>query len=127
MKKDRKPIQIAALRFENPSAVASAPGLIETEVIALCDDGSIWTILGTNNEWVPLPPIPQGQLREGWLAAVGEELEHRFLVQRNAISGIFEKYSQELRLAFNSHETAEEAATNVNAKLQAASKKTAPL
>ncbi|MFC5550299.1 hypothetical protein [Massilia aerilata] len=119
MKKIRKPIQIAALRFEKPSAIAGEPGSIETEVVALCDDGSIWTILGNDNEWVPLPPIPQDQLREDWLAAVGEELVSGFLVQRNAISGILEEYRQELRLAFNSHESAKDAAKAVNAKLQA--------
>lgn len=119
MERIRKPIQIAALRFEKPSEVAGEPGSIETEVIALCDDGSIWTILGTDNEWVPLPAIPQDQLREDWLAAVGTELVSGFLVHRNAISSILSEYRQELRLAFNSHKSAKDAATAINAKLQA--------
>jgi len=118
MGKIRKPIQIAALRFEKQSAVAGEPGSIETKVIALCDDGSIWTTLGTDNEWVPLAPIPQDQLREDWLAAVGDELVSAFMVQRNEVSSILEEYRQELRLAFNSHDSAKDAAKSVNVKLQ---------
>jgi hypothetical protein len=101
------------------SPVSGERGLIETEVVALCDDDSIWTILGTDNEWVLLPPFPQDQLREDWLATVGEELVSSYLVQRNAISRILEDYRDELRLAFNSHEPAKDAAKAINARLQA--------
>jgi len=53
-----------------------------------------------------------------YLAAVGEELVSGCLVQRNAISGILEEYRQELRLSFNSHESAKDAAKAINTKLQ---------
>jgi hypothetical protein len=119
MKKVRKPIQIAALRFAKPGAVSGEPDSIETEVVALCDDGSIWTILGTNNEWVPLPPIPQDQLREDWLADVGELLASTHLVRRDAVNQILDEYRDELRLAFNSHDSTKDAAKAIYTKLQA--------
>lgn len=54
----RKPIQISTLRLETSNS-------FETQIVALCDDGSIWTMTTTDNQWVALPPIPQGVLREG--------------------------------------------------------------
>lgn len=121
MKKIRKPIQIAALRCEKPDAVAGQPGSIETEVWALCDDGSIWTIVGTDGEWVPLPPVPQDQLREDWLAEVGEALVSTHLLRREALSWIMEDYRDDLRGAFNNRQPAQEAAKEVNAKVQSKS------
>jgi hypothetical protein len=119
MKKVRKPIQIAALRFGKPVEASGGQDSIETEVVALCDDGSIWTILGDDNEWVPLPPIPQGQLREDWLAEVGEMLTSNHLVRRDAVTWILNEYRDELRLAFNSHDSTKDAAKAIYAKLQA--------
>lgn len=118
MNKVRKPIQIAALRVRKPDA-SGEPDSIETEVVALCDDGSIWTILGTRSEWVPLPPVPQDQLREDWLADVGELLASSHLVRQDAVGGILEEYRDELRLAFNSHDSAKDAAKAMHTKLQA--------
>jgi hypothetical protein len=119
MKKVRKPIQIAALRFGKPGGVSGEQDSIETEVVALCDDGSIWTILGTDNEWVPLPPIPQDQLREDWLREVGELLVSNHLVRPEAVSWILSEYRDELRLAFNSHDSTKDAAKAIYTKLQA--------
>jgi hypothetical protein len=53
----RKPIQIAV----SPEATENQIGL----VYALCDDGTIWFIPEKSGaEWQPLPPIPQGFLRD---------------------------------------------------------------
>lgn len=62
----RKIIQIAALRHnglpEHDSAqVASA----DTELVALCDDGSVWTLFDTlKSEWLRVPDIPQDPLTD---------------------------------------------------------------
>jgi hypothetical protein len=53
----RKPIQITT----SPPADINDIGLI----YALCDDGSIWSRAEKfDAEWQPLPPIPQGFLRD---------------------------------------------------------------
>lgn len=56
----RKVIQIQALRFELIEGEDSAPSQ-ETELVALCDDGTIWSKCGVLNgsEWVRVDDIPQ--------------------------------------------------------------------
>lgn len=62
----RKIIQIAALRHGELSdrdgkQVMSA----DTELVALCDDGSVWTLFDTlKSEWVRAPDIPQDPLTD---------------------------------------------------------------
>ncbi len=60
MENKRKIIQIQALRFEG---VADEDSKLpqETELIALCDDGSVWTRLTTDpsSYWVRVDDIPQ--------------------------------------------------------------------
>ena len=119
MKKVRTPIQIAVLRFSKPCGESGEQNSIETEVVALCDDGSIWTILGTDNEWVPLPPIPQDQLRDDWLREVGELLVSDHLVRPEAVNWVLSEYRDELRLAFNSHDSTKDAAKAIRTKLEA--------
>jgi hypothetical protein len=57
----RKIIQIQALRFEGTPAYEGAEPSQETELIALCDDGSVWTRINTNSgtPWVRVEDIPQ--------------------------------------------------------------------
>lgn len=53
----RKIIQIQALRFEGSSSQDGKPSQ-ETELIALCDDGTVWTRTSTlKGEWCPVDPI----------------------------------------------------------------------
>jgi hypothetical protein len=53
----RKIIQIQALRFEGSPAQDGKPSQ-ETELIALCEDGTVWTRTSTTNgEWCPVDPI----------------------------------------------------------------------
>lgn len=118
MQKIRKAVQIAALRFETPGEVAGSPGGTETEIVALCDDGTIWSMLGTGNEWVPLPPIPQDQLRDDWLAEVADHLVTHHFVRKDAVTGVLADYNDELRAAFNRHESAQQSAKAINAKFQ---------
>ena len=55
----RKVIQIQALRFAGMPD-EDLPPLQETELVALCDDGSIWSRIGiTNSEWLRVDDIPQ--------------------------------------------------------------------
>lgn len=55
----RKIIQIQALRFEDTNS-DDGGRIQETEIIALCDDGSIWIrIRALDGEWVQLENIPQ--------------------------------------------------------------------
>ncbi len=58
----RKIIQIAALRANKLDELGSLDET-ETELIALCNDGTVWTMFGTLNgsQWVPIAPIPQGE------------------------------------------------------------------
>jgi hypothetical protein len=48
----RKAIQIAA------SAYASNYGTNYTQLYALCDDGSVWTLSADGQQWFPAPGIP---------------------------------------------------------------------
>ena len=60
----RKPIQITALRHDK----LDENGKVDehrTEVVALCDDGTIWSLFDTmEGEWVRVPDIPQDQLSD---------------------------------------------------------------
>lgn len=118
MQKIRKPIQIAAIRFEKPNEVADRADSIETEIVALCDDGTIWTMFGTDNEWVPLPPIPQDQLREDWIAEVREFLVENHSIRKDAVTKILDEYRDDLRAAFNRHDSAKDSAKAIDEKIQ---------
>ena len=53
----RKIVQIQALRFESVFAQEGSPSQ-ETELIALCDGGTVWTRTSTiDGEWCPVDPI----------------------------------------------------------------------
>lgn len=56
----RKIIQIQALRFMQKRSDQD-PDSQETELIALCDDGTVWTRTSTYDEsgWVKVSDIPQ--------------------------------------------------------------------
>lgn len=56
----RKIIQIQALRFDSSQGEDMEPTQ-ETELVALCDDGSVWMMTGVQNgsEWVRIADIPQ--------------------------------------------------------------------
>lgn len=56
----RKIIQIQALRLNEWQGEDEAPKQ-ETELVALCDDGSVWTMTGVQYgaEWVRAADIPQ--------------------------------------------------------------------
>ena len=56
----RKVIQIQALRFALSEAEDAEPSQ-ETELVALCDDGTIWAKCGVLNgsDWVRVDDIPQ--------------------------------------------------------------------
>ena len=109
----RKPIQIAALRFVRPDDKGGEP-INETEVVALCDDGSIWTMFGMESAWVPLPQIPQVPLRDDWLDEVGQILIKSHLMKKESIREILSEHEDLLRAAFNRHETAKQAAAAVS-------------
>lgn len=87
----RKPIQIAVLRSDRPT--------IDTELFALCDDGTIWARSGMEREWVPLPRIPQEKIWEDWIAEVSSYLEGKYNVRREAIREILEEHSNSLSTA----------------------------
>lgn len=106
----RKPIQIAALRFEKEHK-GSTPS-IETEIIALCDDGTIWTMFGTLSEWVSLPRIPQEQIFEDWLSDVGNALISNH-IRKDAIPAYVEERRGRLLELFNRAATAKDAAFNI--------------
>lgn len=106
----RKPIQIAALRYNLPSKVEGRPDSIESEVLALCDDGTIWILMTSSNDLVPLPKIPQGPLLEDWLLDVGSILVERHHLRKDAIHEIVENFRSDLVGAFNSGVTTEDAA-----------------
>lgn len=55
--KTRKIIQFQALRFEGVAANGQDASQ-ETEIIALCDDGTLWSRLSTiGGEWCPVEGI----------------------------------------------------------------------
>ena len=59
----RKIIQIQALRYEGRSAIEGVPSQ-ETELVALCDDGTVWTRTSTiAGEWCKVDGIPDDDLR----------------------------------------------------------------
>ncbi len=107
MKNNRKPIQIAALRFGRPDE-KGGPESIETEVIALCDDGTIWTMLGMDGDWVPLPRIPNGPVREDWLDEVATYLPTRS-IRRDAVAGLVDEHHSFLVQKFNDGVSAKDA------------------
>lgn len=109
----RKPIQIAALRFGKPLNHAEQES-IETELVVLCDDGTIWTMLGTDSDWVPLPRIPQDTLREDWLAEVAGQLTNEYAISKDDTPAFLDEYSSELRAAFNRHDSPQESARVVS-------------
>lgn len=55
----RKVIQIS-------NSVAPACGYHQeyNQVIALCDDGTMWELLSDNGKWMQLPPIPQQEITD---------------------------------------------------------------
>jgi hypothetical protein len=56
----RKVVQIQALRFAVCEGEDASPSQ-DTELIALCDDGTIWTKCGVLNQsdWVRVTDIPK--------------------------------------------------------------------
>ena len=66
----RKPIQIAAVWCDTAS-IGCAP---ITEVIALCDDGTMWSLI--QDGWTLLPPIPQDQPALNWGIFLDDENEN---------------------------------------------------
>lgn len=56
----RKVVQIQALRLAVYEGEDSLPSQ-ETELVALCDDGTIWSKCGvlTDSDWVRVNDIPQ--------------------------------------------------------------------
>lgn len=114
----RKPIQITALRFGGRRGeAADGQDSIATEVIALCDDGTIWTLFGTDGDWVPLPRIPQIELYEDWLKTVGTYLMRDHHVRKEAIPGLQEEYEDLLRRAYNDTFTGQAAAKALHDKV----------
>lgn len=111
----RKPIQIAALRFGRKDEKTGAES-IETEVVALCDDGTIWTMLGMDGEWVPLPRIPQSPILEDWLAEVAVQLPRRH-IRRDAVDHLMAEHRGLLLEKYNAGETAAVAADALVARL----------
>ena len=107
----RKPIQIAALRFEKEHE-GSTPS-IETEIIALCDDGTIWTMFGTQSEWVPLPRIPQEKIFEDWLSDVGDALISNH-IRKDAIPSFINERQSRLLALFNQATSPKEAAYTIS-------------
>jgi len=63
----RKIIQIQAIRF-NGVPDERGQSAQNTELVALCDDGTIWTRTSTlDGEWCPVEGIPDDDLRfEAW-------------------------------------------------------------
>jgi len=111
----RKPIQIAALRFAR-SDDNGGPDSIETEVVALCDDGTIWTMFGTTGEWVPLPRIPQTPVLEDWLEEVASHLPRRH-IRRDAVEHVMAEHRGLLVGKYNDGETAAAAVDALIARL----------
>lgn len=114
----RKPIQIEVLRFGHKNNVEGMPDSIETEVIALCDDGSIWVLMTVSNEWVSLPKIPQGPLLEDWLSNVGSVLVEHYHIRKDAIDGIEDEHRHSLIVAYSDGTTAKDAAKAVFDKIK---------
>lgn len=111
----RKPIQIAALRFGRNDSKGD-PDSIETEVVALCDDGTIWTMFGMDGEWVPLPRIPQTPVLEDWLEEVASHLPRRH-IRRDAVAHVMEEHRGLLVEKYNARETAAAAVDALIARL----------
>lgn len=87
----RKVIQVAAMRAD----VGSSPA--ETGIVALCDDGSIWTMLSASDgKWKPLPKIPQNQLFEDWCDDVADHLASRHLMRKDTLNGLLEQHRSAL-------------------------------
>jgi hypothetical protein len=111
----RKPIQIAAFcsgrKDENGGQESN-----ETEVVALCDDGTIWTMLGMSGEWVPLPRIPQTPVLEDWLEEVAKYLPSRS-IRRDAIASLVKEHRGMLVEKFNAGEAAKDAGDALVARL----------
>jgi hypothetical protein len=49
-KQERRIVQISAARDSNYHC---------THTVALCDDGTVWSITDDNNVWIKFPDIPQ--------------------------------------------------------------------
>jgi hypothetical protein len=111
----RKPIQIAALRFAR-SDDNGGPDSIETEVVALCDDGTIWTMFGTTGDWVALPKIPQNPVLEDWLDEVAIQLPRR-AIRRDAVERLMAEHRSLLVGKYNDGETAVAAVEALVARL----------
>ncbi len=111
----RKIVQVTALRIQGIRPDGS-PDDAKTEVVALCDDGSVWTMFDTlSGEWVPLPKIPQWQLFEEWRDDVAEQLASRHLMRSDALRQILEQHHSTLMASYNAGRPAGEAADAVNA------------
>jgi hypothetical protein len=106
----RTPIQIAALRFAKPSVTGEGPDSIETELVALCDDGTIWTMFGMQGEWVPVPKIPQGPMLDDWLLDVGAKLAANHSLRKDAVGRVVEEHRGILVAKYNDGVTASDAA-----------------
>lgn len=114
----RSPIQIAALRVAKPNPTGDGPDSIDTELVALCDDGTIWTMFGTQSEWVPVPKIPQGPMLDDWLLEVGAKLAANHHVRPDAVNRVVEDHRSILVAKYNEGATATNAARLVASLLQ---------
>ncbi|MGF6440272.1 hypothetical protein [Paraburkholderia youngii] len=106
----RTPIQIAALPFTKSSVKGSSVESTATQLVALCDDGTIWTMFGTQGEWVAVPKIPQGPTLEDWLLDVGAKLASNHLYRSGAVAGVVEDHRSLLVTRYNDGMTATDAA-----------------
>lgn len=113
----RKPIQIAALRFDRPDDKPDGRDSIETEIVALCDDGTMWTLFGTDGEWVPLPKIPQGPLLEDWLTDVAAILVE-YHVRKDAAERVVDSHYTFLADKYRAGSPASEAAKELADRLK---------
>lgn len=91
----RKPIQIAALRVARPSETQGEPDSIETEIVALCDDGTIWTMFGTldGQNWTPVARIPQGPVLEDWMDEVAAALVSSH-IRKDAVEQVMDDHQE---------------------------------
>lgn len=105
----RKPIQIAAVpvtHLDNPDASPTT----RTEVFALCDDGSIWSLSDNESRWTCLPPMPQQPTMRDWMNAVTTYLRDRHNIKGEDAQGLMEKNRDTLETAYSSETNAQEAA-----------------
>lgn len=116
--RSRKIIQIQALRFTGIAADGIQSSQ-ETELVALCDDGTVWTRTSTiTGEWCQVGGIPDDDLRhEAWLKDIRDYLVKHKGIRQDVAPTLLQERHAHLKSAFESGDTMKSVAEAILAEL----------